>query len=480
MIILNITNKIKEIIGNENLEFISHSKNYLSATFFLKALGFISVPIYTRLMTPDDYGILAVFASAVTIITVFMGLNLRGGIKRYYFEKNDDFDRALGSNLIFITIFDLFLFGFLYLYRDLIASFFAIDGRLFFYASLISLLYVPFNIYLTYLQGIKNSKKYSFITISKQVLILITSITIMIYLDNKIYMGKIYSQIIFAGFLFIYVFYELTKISKFNLSKKYIKYTLAFGIPLIPHALSNFILSHFDRIIINQLTGSLDTGLYSFAYNVGMIMNVVVMASIKAWQPIFYEEFADNNLDKINRMAYNYSKYIYFSAIGLILFSKELVMILAEKSYYAALNLVPVIVLGYVCVFLYTLFFQYASYRKRTGLISLNTFIAGFVNIGLNYWLIPIFGYTAAAYTTFASYILLFVLHYSNARFVLKEDVISLRKLIPNFALVSVIGSIYMILNNYISSYWIMFSIKISVLSFSFYYFIFRDYLKNR
>jgi O-antigen/teichoic acid export membrane protein len=110
----------------------------------------------------------------------------------------------------------------------------------------------------------------------------------------------------------------------------------------------------------------------------------------------------------------------------------------------------------------------------------LNTFIAGFTNIGLNYWLIPILGYTAAAYTTFASYILLFVLHYSNARFVLKEDVISLRKLIPNFVLVSVIGSIYMILNNYISSYWIMFLIKISVLSFSFYYFIFRDYLKNK
>jgi O-antigen/teichoic acid export membrane protein len=472
--------KLRVIIGEENLEFIKHSKNYLSATFFLKALGFISVPIYTRLLTPDEYGILAVFASAITIVTVFMGLNLRSGIKRYYFEKNNDFDKVLGINLIFIFIFDIILFSILFILRNQIASFFAISGKLFFYASLISVLYVPFNIYLSYLQGIKNSKKYSIITIIKQILILITSIILMVNLEKNVYMGKIYAQLSFAALLFFYSYYEMIKISNFSLKKKYIKYTLSFGVPLIPAALSGFILSHFDRIIINQITGSLDTGLYSFAYNVGMIMNVVVMASIKAWQPIFYEEFSDNNLDKINRMAYNYSKYIYFSAIGLILFSKEIVMILADESYYEALNLVPVIVLGYVSVFLYTLFFQYASYRKRTGLISLNTFISGFANIGLNYWLIPIFGYTAAAYTTFASYILLFVLHYSNARFVLKEEVISLRKLIPNFVLVSVIGSIYMILNNYISSYWIMFLIKISVLSFSFYYFIFRDYLKNK
>ncbi|MGP3778033.1 lipopolysaccharide biosynthesis protein [Halanaerobium saccharolyticum] len=472
---MNIKQKVRNLIGKENLEFIGHSKNYLSATFFLKALGFISVPIYTRLLTPDEYGILAVFASAIAIVKVFMGLNMRGGIKRYYFEKTDDFDQALGSNLSFIFVFDIILFSVLYLLRNEIASFFAISGELFFYASLISMLYVPFNIYLSYLQGIKNSKKYSVITIIKQVLILITSIIIMINLDKNVYMGKIYAQLLFAGILFFYAYYEMIKISVFSLKKRYIKYTLAFGIPLIPHALSGFILSHFDRIIINQLTGSLNTGLYSFAYNVGMIMNVVVMASIKAWQPIFYEEFAENNLNKINRMAYNYSKYIYLAAIGLILFSEELVMILADESYYSALNLVPIIVLGYVSVFLYTLFFQYASYRKRTGLISLNTFIAGFVNIGLNYWLIPIFGYVAAAYTTFVSYILLFVLHYSNARFVLKEDVISLRKLIPNFILTIIIGIGYMNLNNIIQSYWVLLILKICIVLICVYYFLFKE-----
>jgi O-antigen/teichoic acid export membrane protein len=106
-----------------------------------------------------------------------------------------------------------------------------------------------------------------------------------------------------------------------------------------------------------------------------------------------------------------------------------------DQSYFAALPLVPIVVLGYVFVFLYTLFFQYAAYRHRTGLISLNTFIAGFANIGLNYWLIPIYGYQAAAYTTLASFVLLFLLHYLNARVVLREHVLAMGQLLPNLLL---------------------------------------------
>jgi O-antigen/teichoic acid export membrane protein len=173
-------------------------------------------------------------------------------------------------------------------------------------------------------------------------------------------------------------------------------------------------------------------------------------------------------------MAIQYSKYIFLSAIILILFSKEIVMILADESYYRALDLVPIIILSYIFVFLYTLFGNYSFYRKKTGLISIATLLAGLINIGLNYWLIPEFGYIAAAYTTLVSYILLFLFHYFNAKFIVGGTVIKLNKILMDFSVVLFFAFLYLLLFNFISSFIILFTLKILISIISLYYFILK------
>ena len=105
-------------------------------------------------------------------------------------------------------------------------------------------------------------------------------------------MGRIYSQLVITFIFSILLIAYLIKRSKFNFEKKHLIYSLKYGIPLIPHALSGFILAQFDRIIINNLCGNYQAGLYSFAYNIGMIMNVIVLAMNKSWVPIFYKKYA--------------------------------------------------------------------------------------------------------------------------------------------------------------------------------------------
>jgi len=56
----NVKNRIIQLIGKDNIEFISHSKNYLEAGIFTRALSFISIPVFTRLLLPNEYGILAI------------------------------------------------------------------------------------------------------------------------------------------------------------------------------------------------------------------------------------------------------------------------------------------------------------------------------------------------------------------------------------------------------------------------------------
>ncbi len=96
-------------------------------------------------------------------------------------------------------------------------------------------------------------------------------------------------------------------------------------------------------------------------------MGIVVMAMTKVWIPIFCEKLANKDFKKIDNLAYNYSKYIFFTAIGLILFSKEIVSLMAGEKYHSALPIVPIIVIGYVGVFLYTIVIIVFIKKNRTN-----------------------------------------------------------------------------------------------------------------
>ncbi|ADO76487.1 oligosaccharide flippase family protein [Halanaerobium praevalens] len=471
----NILVFLKKIIGIENIEFIKHAKNYMTATFFTKALGFISVPIFTRLLTPDEYGILAIFTSVISISTILLGLNFHGAVNRYYHEENKEFGEFISSNILFLLFFNIISLYLINLYKNEISSLIKIEVNIFIIAIIIAIFNIPIKIFLSYLQTSKQSDKYSLISVSKSVLILIISIVWVYLLSDQKYFGKIYGYLVVSGIGFIIAVIYFIKLGKPKFKFKYVKYSLVFGIPLIPHSLSGFILSYFDRIAINQLTGSLDTGLYSFAYNIGMIMNVVVMAMNKAWLPIFYHNLKENNFKEIDELAVTYSKYIFMAAISLILFSREIVIILADERYYSALKIVPVIIISFVFVFLYTLFGNYSFYRKKTLLISTATLLAGLINIGLNYWLIPKFGYVAAAYTTLISYMILFIFHYINSKFIIKENVINLKNILIDFVILLFIIGLYLFLFNFINNFAILLIIKLIIFAIVLYYFVIKS-----
>jgi len=207
--------------------------------------------------------------------------------------------------------------------------------------------------------------------------------------------------------------------------------SLRYGLPLIPHTLSRYILGYFDQLQINQLSGGVDTGRYAFAANIALFMGFIVTAAGKAWHPIFISKYHEGATAELESLSAPYANKIFLASCALSILTGELIYLVVPKPYHAGVPLIPIIVLGYVFVFIYTLYFQYSSYRKRTELISIATLLAGALNIALNAHFIPQYGYQAAAYTTVASFMALLALHYANARLILKEDVLRFRRLLP-------------------------------------------------
>ncbi len=208
----------------------------------------------------------------------------------------------------------------------------------------------------------------------------------------------------------------------------------------MPHALSGYVLSFFDRVVVQQIQGDAATGLYSFGYDVGGVMAAVITSMNQAWLPIFTGLRDRLSHDEIAANAVQYANRVYLIAFGIVLFSREFALLLGGRAFQEALGIIPVIVISYVVVFLYTLYANYSFYRRQTALISAATIVAAAVNIILNYALIPKYGYAAAAWTTLVSYIVLLGGHYLIARWVLGETVIPIGRLLPG-ALLAAAGS---------------------------------------
>ena len=419
---MSISSKLKAL---NQLEFVRHGKNYLAGNFMVQGLAFISIPILTRLLNPDDYGMIAVFISMVAIFSILLGLNFQGSINRKFYETDDSFGEFIYSSTRFIFFFALVLASVCVLFSSYISAFFDAPKQVFFMALAVSFLSIFRNIYFSFLQASMQSRRFAILSFIQALAILLLGVGLILWLSEKRYLGKLIANLAVVVAFFVFSIVQLKKLEKPKWAFVHVRYALHLGVPLIPHTLSHFILSSFDRIIINQLKDASQTGLYSLAYNVGSLLMVVVGGLNNAWVPIFFKNLNEGKYDEIQRKSDIYALIIIFCAFSISMFAREVVMVMASPQYYAALHIIPVIVLSSVFIFLYQLCVNYTFYVKKNIWISINTLLCGGLNIGLNYMFIPRYGYTAAAWTTLVSYILLFVLNYITAKYFMREKMMN-------------------------------------------------------
>jgi len=203
------------------------------------------------------------------------------------------------------------------------------------------------------------------------------------------------------------------------------------------------------------------------------------MGMLSAWTPMFYAKLNKQRHGEISKLASKYARLVYILAFSLILFSRELVVLLADIKYHKAFKIVPIIIISYVFFYLYTMYVEFAFYYKKTYMIAIFSIIAGTINVGLNYLLIPKYGYQVAAWTTLISYAVLLILHYCNVRFIIKPKWFTrLKVFLPNFFIMILFVFLYVILEEKIHKIYIIFGIKLILLSILIFIY-FSGWIKN-
>lgn len=413
---------IKSMVNNK---VVKAGSWYTITEFFLKGITFLTIPIFTRLLTPSDYGIASLYATWVGIFTIIIGLNLNVSIMKGKYDFKENYNNFV-SSVMFLSV--LILVGYIIVFLafgDVIRNLTGLSKSLFgfmvvqaYFTFVINSIIVKFRVEYNY-------KLVSIISIVVNILGVLLSIYLILYsLQELPYLGKILGSgilVIIQGFVFlIYIIIPgRGKLWNFN----YWKYALILSMPLIIHSLSGIVNAQFDRIIINRYMGESATGIYSFAYNVGMIITVLTHALDQAWSPWTYEMMNEGNFAKIKSRGKIYRNFFAIAYAGLLFFSPEIVKVMADERYWEALNIVPYIFAGYYFSYLYTLEVKTEFFYGKTSLVSVGTVLSAIINIVLNIIFVPIYGYMAAAVATTISYLFLFIFHYLITSRVIKLSI---------------------------------------------------------
>lgn len=417
------------------MKMIKHVRNYLGSEVLSKALGFLSIPILTRLLSTADYGIINVYISYVSIFLIVLTLNSGASISRYYYENKDNFKDFVGTTIIFNIICFIITFFVILIFKEEISSLLSIDNKMLFFIYITVILRFVMYIYIQIMVPQKKSKEVSLIKVVTRYITFFVSVILIYNLNTDKYLGKIYAEVLVRILLSGYIIYLLKDYIELNVKLNFVKYTLIYSVPLMLYNLGSIILAQFDRIMINKILNSSDAGLYSLAYNIGMLLMILIVSFETALSPYYYDFFKSNDYDKLNSLVKRAFSLILIGALFLIYFSKEIIFILADEKFYSASNIIPIIVASYIFFSCFLFYSRYFHFTKKTYYLSINSVIAVFLNIFLNKYLLPIYGYEVAAYTTLISYFVMFILTYTIVKFKFKYKGLPIKLLVKPFIL---------------------------------------------
>lgn len=440
--------------------------------FFQKGISMLSVPIFTRIMSTEEYGIFSVYQSWYSILTIVVTLNLFAGVYNKglvkFENKRDEFTTAMlglsGCSTILFFLFyciDISMWDKVF---ELKPSYMII--------MFAEMLCVPAYSYWSARQRFEY--KYRSLVISTVIMSLLSPvlgiIAVMIS-ENKAF-ARIFSyafvQIVFGIIFGIYIIRKCVKL--FN--KKYWRYALAFNLPLIPHYLSQIILNQADRIMISRLVGSSEAAIYSVAYNISLIMSLLTNAINSAFVPSLYNCLKQKKYSRIKET----STYVLMIAASVtfiaMLFGPELISFFAPKSYYEAVWVIPPVALSVYFIAVYALFVNVEFYFEKTKYTMYVSVLGAILNILLNWIFINKYGYLAAGYTTVVCYIIFSIGHYVLYRYLNKKYLNSISivrgKIILGIsALLVLLMLLTLILYNYI---WLRYGLIITIFVGAFVY----------
>jgi len=398
--------------GSDFSRIVRHGSVYFVASLLTKGLHAILLPVYTSWLSPSDYATFSNLLAIVGLIVVATSLYLDNAYARFYFDACDEPDklRSLFSTLfVFITVWGALVAGALFfvLAPHLTRAY---DIPALPYVAVVCLipLFAQFNaLARTHFRSQHRSGLVTSATYILAVVNAAVALTILLGINATpaaLLWGVLAGEAASATFLL----FRLLRDDLIGLGLDYhqLRSALTYSIGLIPLTAASWLSGYSDRLLISWLGDTSASGIYSVAFELGRVINIIVWAIFMVYGPMMFALLKENRPENEKRIERFQSVYIHLligSAFFLSLFTPEFYQLFINDSYNEGIQWVPIIAAAFVFGGLRKLYATPIYYHKLTIYISIGGIVQAGLNLGLNYFLIPSLGAAVAAWAKLAS-----------------------------------------------------------------------------
>ncbi len=388
---------------------------YSFGNFVVRSMSFILLPLYSHLISTNDFGIYSLLMSFYAIAAVFFQSGMQNALMKYYLETPDiDQKKKIFSSIIN----SIFALGVLFTFTGILFS--KEISQLVLgasqYSKLTALLFISlfldtlgyFGLHLLKTQ-VKAKKVVSY-SLASAVINLILNIVFVYSLKMGVE-GIFLAQIISSLFLIIFLLKDMFADYKLTIDIDFIKKAVIFSLPIIIGGILSSAVDVCDRFFLNIFTDKNTVGIYSLSYRIAIVMNVFVISFRTAWIPHALNLYKTSGSEEI--LGKTYLKLLSIGFLILIavtlfapfLFNLKLFNVfLLDKNYEPGLIILPFILFGYLINGIIAFYSLYPFISNKSYHFLISDGSAFVVNILLNLILIPAMGMLGAAVATTAAF----------------------------------------------------------------------------
>lgn len=381
--------------------------------------SFLAIPFLTRLMSQEQYGIVTLYNSWRQIVIIFATLNIYCAVFNNGMVKwKDERDRYLASmiGLSFVLVVG---FGVVYaLFQMPLTALFQLDSP-FIWIMLIQIFATTvFSLWSARERFEYRYRKLVALTIVYAVLGQAVSIACTWLTPDDSLRAFVSIASLTAVLLVMAIALAAYCIvgGRCAVDWRFWKHAVLFNLPLVPHYLATLVLGQADRIMISSINGTSEAAVYGVAYTIGLMVQIITSAFSNAIVPWLYGKLEQHDTEGVSTLFESIILAVSLLNALIIFVAPEFMAFVGPSSYQAGIYVIPPVAASMLFTFVYGLFaYIEFYYEKRLGVVVASTG-AALVNIALNLWALPRFGFIAAGYTTLFCYGLLAAAHYAYAR----------------------------------------------------------------
>jgi O-antigen/teichoic acid export membrane protein len=388
---------------------------YTAASIVSKLIAVALLPLYTRYLTPADYGAAEVMFAAIVSVSIVVRLGLIEALLRFYYMDGEDPTRVVATSFAALfwlaTAATLIALPFAKPISELLLDHPAPDlGRIAIGGLWVSTMFE----YLLTLFRLEERARAFFVTTMLSVLSAIgLTVTLVVGAGEGargLLLGSYASGAVFVlGLIWVH-----RRRLSLRFERPLLRRLMRFGLPTMPAELSLYMLNFVDRIIIVRSAGLAEAGLYSLAVKFAQAVNVLVRGFQLAWPPLAYSIRDDDEARGVYAAVVTwFVAGCAFVVAGMWLLSRWIVRALAAPEFFGSYKAIGLIA---TAVTLYALYMVLVVILGRTGRTEFNfpaTIAALAANVALNLALVPPLGIVGAGLALVASYLVVLALMYS-------------------------------------------------------------------